>query len=168
MVIRQLLAEAGRAPKAGGMAKATAQGAEAAAALGSIGSHETYVGYYRAERFVSPGGQARDLAKNYAAAPLQLNDWSLEGKWTVARQSAKLNVAPGAVAYNFHARDLHLMLGSATPVRFRVTIDGEAPGTDGLRRRCPRGLPGGIRGRCGAGRGSKRLAKRQAGRLATG
>ena len=130
MVIRQLLAEAGRAPKAGGMARATAQGAEAAAAIGSIGSRETYVGYYRADRFVSPGGQARDVAKNYAAAPLQLNDWSLEGNWTVARQSAKLNAAPGAIAYAFHARDLHLVLGSATPVRFRVTIDGKAPGAD--------------------------------------
>jgi len=130
MVIRQLLAEAGRAPKAGGMARATAQGAEAAAELGSIGSHETYVGYYRADRFVSPGGQARDVAKNYAAAPLQLNDWSLEGNWTVGRQSAKLNAAPGGIAYAFHARDLHLVLGSAKPVRFRVTIDGKAPGAD--------------------------------------
>ena len=130
MVIRQLLAEAGRAPKAGGMAKATAEGAEAAAALGSIGSPETYIGYRRADRFVSPGGQAHDAAKTYAAAPLKLNDWSLEGNWTVARQSAKMNAAPGAIAYSFHARDLHLVLGSAKPVRFRLTIDGKAPGAD--------------------------------------
>ena len=130
MVIRQLLAEAGRAPKAGGMAKATARGAEAAAALGSIGSPETYIGYARADRFVSPGGQARDSAKSYGAAPLRLNDWSLEGDWTIGRQSGKSNSVPGAIAYRFHARDLHLVLGSNRPVRFRVTIDGKAPGSD--------------------------------------
>jgi cytochrome c biogenesis protein CcdA/thiol-disulfide isomerase/thioredoxin len=130
MVIRQLLAEAGRAPKAGGMAKATARGAEAAAALGSIRSPETYIGYARADRFVSPDGQVRDSAKTYGAAPLRLNDWSLEGDWTVGRQSAKSNSAPGAIAYRFHARDLHLVLGSDRPVRFRVTIDGKAPGAD--------------------------------------
>lgn len=130
MVIRQLLAEAGRAPKAGGMAKATARGAEAAAAIGSIGSPETYIGYARADRFVSPGGQARDAAKAYGDAPLKLNDWSLEGNWTVGKQSGTLNSAPGAIAYRFHARDLHLVLGSAKPVRFRITIDGKTPGAD--------------------------------------
>ena len=79
MVIRRLLAEAGRAPKAGGMARATLSGAEAAAAIRSIRSPETYAGYGRAERFVSPGGQARDAAEPYAAAPLRLQDWTLEG-----------------------------------------------------------------------------------------
>ncbi|WP_395622917.1 cytochrome c biogenesis protein DipZ [Sphingomonas daechungensis] len=130
MVIRQLLAEAGRAPKASGMAKANAQGAEAAAALAGIGSPETYIGYRRADRFVSPSGQAHDAAKTYGPAALKLNDWSLEGNWTVGRQSATLNAAPGAIAYRFHARDLHLVLGSAKPVRFRITIDGKAPGPD--------------------------------------
>ena len=39
--------------------------------------------------------------------------------------------APGGrIAYRFHARDLHLVLGSANgkKVRFRVTLDGKAPG----------------------------------------
>ena len=38
----------------------------------------------------------------------------------------------GAIAYRFHARDLHLVLGSTSPkaVRFQVTIDGKAPGAD--------------------------------------
>jgi hypothetical protein len=36
----------------------------------------------------------------------------------------------GRIAYRFHARDLHLVLGSANgkPLRFRVTLDGKAPG----------------------------------------
>jgi hypothetical protein len=38
----------------------------------------------------------------------------------------------GKIAYQFRARDLHLVLGSASgrPVRFRVLIDGKAPGND--------------------------------------
>ena len=130
-VIRQLLAEAGHAPS-GGMAQESASGAEAAAAFNEIGSPETYIGYYRAERFVSPGGLVHDQPKTYSAAPLQLNDWSLEGSWIDNRQSAR-SLEPGArISFRFHARDLHLVLGSASgkPVRFRVMLDGTAPGTD--------------------------------------
>src|SRR6185503_439073 len=61
-VIRQLLAEAGRAP-AGSMSQANGAGAEAAAAFSEIGSPETYIGYYRADRFASPGGLAHDQPK---------------------------------------------------------------------------------------------------------
>ena len=42
-----------------------------------------------------------------------------------------LNVAGGRIAYRFHARDLHLILGPATrgsSVRFRVFIDGQPAG----------------------------------------
>jgi cytochrome c biogenesis protein CcdA/thiol-disulfide isomerase/thioredoxin len=130
MVIRQLLAEAGRAPKSASMAQGVTRGAEIPAAIASIRSPETYIGYGRADRFVSPGGQVRDAAKTYAAAPLELNDWSLEGNWTIKRQSGVLNSAPGVIAYRFHSRDLHLVLSATKPVRFRVTIDGKAPGTD--------------------------------------
>ncbi len=129
-VIRQLLAEAGRAPKTARMAQGTTRGAEAAAAIASIRSPETYVGYWRADRFVSPGGQIRDAAKAYAAAPLKLNDWALEGNWTVGRQSAVMNAPGGAITYRFHSRDLHLVLAAPKAARFRITIDGKAPGAD--------------------------------------
>src|SRR5215210_913222 len=69
-VIRQLLAEAGHAPKSAAMAQANASGAEAAAALSEIKSPETYIGYARADRFASPDGLRRDQAKFYAAASL--------------------------------------------------------------------------------------------------
>jgi hypothetical protein len=42
-----------------------------------------------------------------------------------------LNEANGRIAYRFHARDLHLVMGPAareTSVRFRVLIDGQSPG----------------------------------------
>ena len=49
------------------------------------------------------------------------------------KESATLDAGGGTIAYRFHARDLHLVLGPAAgrkPVRFRVTVDGHAPGAD--------------------------------------
>jgi cytochrome c biogenesis protein CcdA/thiol-disulfide isomerase/thioredoxin len=130
-VIRQLLAEAGHAP-AGSMSNAQGSGTEAAADLAEVGSPETYIGYYRSDRFASPGGLLHDQAKSYAAARLELNQWSFEGPWLDARQSARSLGTGAKISFRFHARDLHLVLGSATgkPVRFRVTLDGQAPGAD--------------------------------------
>ncbi len=131
-VIRQLLAEAGHAPMDTGMARVNASGAETAASFRDIGSPETYIGYARADRFVSPGGLLNDKPKTYALAPLKLNEWALEGSWVDGRQSAR-SVSGGAkISFRFHARDLHLVLGSANgkPVAFRVTVDGQAPGAN--------------------------------------
>ncbi|MDQ8755695.1 cytochrome c biogenesis protein DipZ [Sphingosinicella sp. LHD-64] len=128
-VIRQLLEEAGRtpAPMAGAVA---AQGVGMQAARETLRSPETYLGYVRAEHFVSPGGLVRDRPTTYLPGTMALNQWSLAGNWTVQRQNSRSNAAGGGIAFRFHARDLHLVLGSATgrPVRFRITIDGQAPG----------------------------------------
>jgi len=132
-VIRQLLAEAGHAPKGGPMARAVARDdAEAAAAVAALKSPETYLGFSRAARFVSPGGLVRDRSARYRPAPLKLNDWALEGDWTAGKQSARSGFAGAKIYYRFHARDLHLVLGSpgGRPVQFKVTLDGQAPGAD--------------------------------------
>ena len=63
--------------------------------------------------------------------PLELNQWSLSGAWTVGRQATVMNEAGGRITFRFHARDLNLVLGpspSGAPVRFRVLIDGASPG----------------------------------------
>src|SRR5687768_13821180 len=128
-VIRQLLAEAGRAPKGGPMARAVAlDDAEAAAAIAALKSPETYIGYWRAARFASPGGLVRDRAAQYRPAPLKLNDWALEGAWTVGEKSARSGAAGAKIHFRLHARDLHLVLASpgGRPVRFRVMLDGQA------------------------------------------
>ncbi|MBV9528197.1 MAG: cytochrome c biogenesis protein DipZ [Sphingomonas sp.] len=129
-VIRQLLAEAGHAP-AGATAAIRAAGTEAAAS-GQVRSPETYIGYYRAERFASPGRLMHDKATAYAGAPLTLNQWDLQGRWIDQRQSARSLSAGARIDFRFASRDLHLVLGSASgkPVRFRVLLDGKAPGAD--------------------------------------
>jgi hypothetical protein len=87
----------------------------------------------RARRgFASPGGALPDAPRVYAApAGLRLNRWALAGDWTVGREAAVLNEAGGRLAYAFHARDLHLVMGPAAgdaPVRIRVRLDGRPPG----------------------------------------
>jgi cytochrome c biogenesis protein CcdA/thiol-disulfide isomerase/thioredoxin len=130
-VIQQLLAEAGKRDLPGGVVSVAASGAEAASDEADVQSPETYIGYMRAENFASPGGVANDVSHVYGLGDLQQNDWALAGDWTVGGQMAKLNAKDGTIAYRFHARDLHLVLGPSgdgKPVRFRVTVDGAAPG----------------------------------------
>lgn len=133
-VIQQLLAEAGRAKVEGGLVAVNAAGAQAASDGKDVNSPETYLGYARAENFASPGGALRDARKAYApGGPLALNHWSLAGDWTIGEEQAGSNAAGGRIAYRFHARDLHLVLGPAAngaKVRFRVTLDGKPPGAD--------------------------------------
>ena len=67
------------------------------------------------------------------ASPLDLNDWSLVGRWRVTREHAELAAAGGRLSFRFKARDLHLVMGPGTTggtPRFRVLIDGQAPGAD--------------------------------------
>jgi cytochrome c biogenesis protein CcdA/thiol-disulfide isomerase/thioredoxin len=130
-VIQQLLKEAGAADVGADVVQIQAQGAEAAADMSQLGSPETYVGYARAENFRSPGGFARDAVKTYAAGSLALNDWSLTGTWRVTREHAELTASGGRVSFRFKARDLHLVMApsaSGSAPRFRVLIDGQAPG----------------------------------------
>jgi thiol-disulfide isomerase/thioredoxin len=131
-ILQHVLAEAGIGGLAHELVSVDARGAEAAADWGSLRSPETYVGYARTEHFASPGGAVLGSRRVYTApARLRLNHWALSGEWTVQRGAAMLNTANGRIAYRFHARDLHLVMGPAargTSVRFHVFIDGQAPG----------------------------------------
>ncbi len=132
MVLQRLLMEAGARGIGDGLVSVDPRGFEAAADWATLKSPENYVGYERSEGFTSPGGAARDKSRTYEVpAHLGLNNWALFGDWTIKRDAAELNKAHGRIAYQFHARDLHLVMGPATPgtsVSFRVRIDGEPPG----------------------------------------
>lgn len=130
-VIQQLLAEAGKTGVSSDIVDVKATGAEAASDAANVQSPETYVGYSRSQNFVDDKGTVNDAAHDYVAAPPKLNEWGLTGNWTVGPEQATLNGADGSIYYRFHARDLHLVLGPGAdgkPVRFKVTVDGKAPG----------------------------------------
>jgi thiol-disulfide isomerase/thioredoxin len=130
--IQQLLAERNQKPMPAGTVRVHGQGVEEASDANDVESPETYIGYARSEHFASPGGIRPDIDKDYAApARPRLNQWGLEGKWVDHPQFAVLKSSDGQIVFHFHARDLHLVLGPTAdgkPVRFRVTIDGHAPG----------------------------------------
>jgi thiol-disulfide isomerase/thioredoxin len=130
--IQKLLKEANAKPMPAGMVSVHGQGIQAAADKNDVLSPETYIGYARAEHFASHGGIKRDAEQSYTEPNhLRLNEWGLAGTWIDHEQVAVLRSAGGKIAFRFHARDLHLVLGPAAdgkPVRFRVTIDGQAPG----------------------------------------
>jgi cytochrome c biogenesis protein CcdA/thiol-disulfide isomerase/thioredoxin len=133
-LIRELLREAGVEHLATGGPAAPGTGAEAPPDEANIGSPETYIGYQRAENFASPGGVVRDASEGYSApSQLGLNQWALSGPWRVEGERAVAMGNAAGIVFRFRARDLHLVLGAADPrrpVRFRVTLDGHAPGAD--------------------------------------
>jgi len=129
--IQKLLAEAGATGIRPELVSVDGVAAEGAADWANLRSPETYVGYERTERFAL-GRPVSDKGYDYSAhGRLALNYWALTGNWTVKRGAAALNNAGGRIAYRFHARDLHLVMGPTAPgtsVRFRVLIDGKPPG----------------------------------------
>ena len=131
-VIQQLLKEAGHTEVGPMVGDTRAKGVQMSADNADMLSPETYVGYERAENFAERGGESHDRIHTYAApAQLALNNWSLAGAWNVGAEQATLVGPTGTIVYRFHARDLHLVLGPGKdnkPVRFRVSIDGAAPG----------------------------------------
>jgi len=132
-IIRQLLREAGNTlPGDDAPVAMTLDGVARQADMDNLKSPETYLGHARAENFASPGGQRQDQPADYTVpATLQHNQWALAGRWTVGNEDARLETRGGRVAFRFHARDLHLVLApgeDGKPVRFRVRIDGQAPG----------------------------------------
>jgi cytochrome c biogenesis protein CcdA/thiol-disulfide isomerase/thioredoxin len=96
-------------------------------------SPETYLGFARQKNFASPEAIKRDMSGDYSVpGSLKLNQWGLSGQWQVSAESVQLKNAGGAISFRFQGRDLHLVLGSMNnkPVRFKVTLDGLAPGAD--------------------------------------
>src|SRR6266481_2704514 len=132
--IQALLKEAhnGELAIASDLVQVAGTGATAAAATdGSNTSPETYLGYTQQQNFSSLEGIHKDVAEEYVSANnLMLNQWTLNGTWKVSGQSAVLKMAGGSISYRFHARDLHLVMGSTSgiPVRIKVTVDGAVPG----------------------------------------
>ena len=130
MVIRQLLADAGVEDLPPGLASIEPKGDEVQADWENLGSPESYLGYDQATGFDGgAGGVEWDKPHRYSAPrQLRLNRWGLSGNWTIRSDASALSGPEGKVAYQFHARDVNLVMGPAqkgTTVRFRVLLDGE-------------------------------------------
>src|SRR4051812_34471137 len=105
------------------LVRVDAGGLAAAADSDTLRSPETYVGDARGERRV-------DLP----ADGLALNEWALDGRWTVEEEFAFLDAAAGSIAYRFEGRDLNLVLAPAAggrAVRFAVRLSARGRSRSG-------------------------------------
>jgi len=131
-VIQELLREAGNDGIGDDLVSVAGDGFEAQADWATLQSPETYLGYEQAQNFASPGGAEIDEPRTYVAPDsLRLNRWALSGDWTIGRKASVLNSADGRIAFRFHARDVHLVMGPPardTSTPFVVLVDGEPPG----------------------------------------
>lgn len=138
MVIQQLLLDTGAHDIEQDLVAVEPRGLEVAADWRTLQSPETYVGYGQSTGFASENVAAFDKPHAYdAPARLPLNSWGLSGNWTVARHAAVLHEPGGRLAFQFHARDLNLVMGpvaKGASVPFRVFLDGrrasDATGSD--------------------------------------
>jgi thiol-disulfide isomerase/thioredoxin len=98
-VIQQLLVDAGATGLGSELVTVDPQGLEVAADWANVQSAETYL------------GSARGSQANTTGRQLRLNEWALAGNWTVGAEAVSLNEANGRIVYQFHARDLNLVMG---------------------------------------------------------
>jgi thiol-disulfide isomerase/thioredoxin len=128
-VIQELLTANGATDVEESTVRISADGVEAPPG-GDEQSPETYVGHRQAQRFASPEQVVQDSRKTYSPPTTpSLNEWGLGGSWNIGAESGVLQSTPGKIVFRFHSRDLHMVIGPAKkPVRFKVTLDGAAPG----------------------------------------
>jgi cytochrome c biogenesis protein CcdA/thiol-disulfide isomerase/thioredoxin len=90
-------------------------------------SPETYLGYWRMERMVSPQKVIENTKVEYwkPRHGLKLNEWSFEGEWMVGYQHAQPAVG-SKLAYVFDAKEVNLVMRTNEPgSRVRILLDGE-------------------------------------------
>jgi thiol-disulfide isomerase/thioredoxin len=129
-VVQQLLRESGREGVADDPVSVTPEGFEVQADWDSLQTPETYLGYGQAQNFASPGFAADEPRTYLVPESLNRNEWALAGDWTIESGAGVLDGSDGRIAFRFHARDAHLVMGpreQGTEVPFRVLLDGEPP-----------------------------------------
>ena len=132
MVIQQMLHDAGAEPIDQELVSVEPRGLEVAADWQTLQSPETYVGYRQSSGFAQASSARFDDPYTYTApGRLPLNYWGLEGDWTVAQHAGVVNEPGGRIAFQFHARDVNLVMGPASrgsSIPFRVFLDGQPAG----------------------------------------
>ncbi len=132
MVVQQLLLETGAEGVDQNLVSVEPNGFEVPADWSSLRTPETYLAYGRSAGFASPHPALFNEPHIYPEpARLGLNQWAPSGTWTLAQHAAVTGVAGGRIAFQFQARDVNLVMGPTArgaSIRFRVLLDGAAPG----------------------------------------
>ena len=87
-------------------------------------SPETYVGYDRAKNYVGTKFTSDALASYKFPQGYGPNQWALGGMWTVGAQDDTAG-AEAKLRYNFTAKQVYLVMGSDTPHKVKVLVNGK-------------------------------------------
>ena len=132
MVIQQLLVEAGADGFDPDLVSVDPTGLEVPADWRTLRTPETYLGLDRSTGFASPDEPRSNQPHTYPRPHrLGLNQWAPSGTWTLTSHAAVSGEAGSRIAFQFQARDVHLVMGPMTrgdSCPFRVLLDGEEPG----------------------------------------
>ena len=134
-LIRELLREAGAQHLPAAASPGTGTGAEAPADEADIESPETYIGYERAASFASPGGAAHDAVGQLPRA-LAAGTQPVGADRVPGGSRANGPWRPAATPRSRSASARAICTWCSEPAtragrsRFRVTLDGHAPGAD--------------------------------------
>jgi thiol-disulfide isomerase/thioredoxin len=131
MVVQQLLADAGADGFDLDLVNVEPKGFEIAADWRTLRTPETYLGLDRTVGFTSPEEPRLNRPHAYhEPTRLRLGQWAPVGTWRLAPHAAVSGDGGGRIAFEFKARDVHLVMGPETPgasIPFRVLLDRQAP-----------------------------------------
>ncbi len=93
---------------------------------------ETYLGYERSDKQLSPI-VSKDLVITYHfPATLSLNAWGLEGRWLIHHDGIISEGVNDAIKIHFNARKVFVVMGNSThqPIKVNVQLNGEPLGVN--------------------------------------
>ncbi len=87
---------------------------------------ETYFGYARADRLVSPDAVVQDNTATYHFPDqLALQEWALRGQWRINAENITAMASDSAIKLHFFAQHVYLVAGNidAKPIKIRVLLN---------------------------------------------
>lgn len=90
-----------------------------------IGSPEMYFGLARLKNLANPKTKPRLTHTYQLPEKLALNNFALQGQWTLSNEYARQKGAKGAIRLRFRAAQVNMVASSPTPVKLDIRVDGK-------------------------------------------
>ncbi len=92
---------------------------------------ETYLGYWRLERFQNESEVVRNQVSQYDLDNRLSNDqWTIGGSWIMMEKDLFSAGSDARLQLKFNAKDVYLVMGAETPTKIRILLDGQAISSD--------------------------------------
>lgn len=92
--------------------------------VSSAQTPETYLGYARAENFASTQSVSKDISAHYSfPETLKMNQWALQGDWSIYADRIIANSAGATIKLRFSAANVYAVMSVKTPVTVSVSLN---------------------------------------------